>query len=174
MNWLVNLLIYNLVWLICILGGNGLAWLGLLLVGGHFLLSPYRRQDALLATTVLGAGLLVDGVLNGIGFFSLGSSQFPIPLWLATIWLALATLPNHSLEWMKRRPLLSVLFGALGGPLAYWGGARLGAATFNWPLLDSLVVLAVVWALLWPLIMLISQLIKPGTDPVKDGTGLRY
>ena len=160
MNWLVNLLIYNLIWLICVLGGNSLAWLGLILVAGHFLVSPSRRRDALLATVMLVIGVIVDGTLVGIGFFSFIPDQFPIPLWLATIWLALATLPNHSLSWMKARPLLSALFGALGGPLAYWGGVRLGAATLNWPLLESLLLLAVVWGLLWPLIMLLSTLDK--------------
>ncbi|MBE0584688.1 MAG: DUF2878 domain-containing protein [Desulfofustis sp.] len=156
MNWLINLLIYNLVWLICVVGGNSMAWLGLVLVAGHFLISPTRRQDALLAAAVLAVGVVVDGVLSGIGFFSFIPDQFPIPLWLAVIWLALATLPNHSLGWMKRRPVLSALFGTLGGPLAYWGGARLGAATLNWPLFESLLLLAVVWGLLWPLIMLLS------------------
>ena len=160
MNWLVNLLIYNLVWLICVLGGNALAWLGLVLVAGHFLASPSRRRDALLAGALLAIGVIVDTTLVRIGFFSFNPDQFPIPLWLATIWLALATLPNHSLSWMKHRPVLSALFGALGGPLAYWGGVRLGAATLNWPLLESLLLLAVVWGLLWPLIMLLSTLSK--------------
>ncbi|MCB2216322.1 DUF2878 domain-containing protein [Desulfofustis glycolicus] len=158
MNWLVNLAIYNVVWLICVLGGNSLAWLGLVLVAGHFLISPNRRRDALLATAVLTVGVMTDGILHTIGFFTFIPDQFPIPFWLAVIWLALATLPNHSLSWMKRRPVLSALFGALGGPLAYWGGARLGAATLNWPLLESLLLLAVVWGLLWPLIMLLSSL----------------
>ncbi len=163
MNTIVNLLLYNLVWLICVRGGNGLAWLGLLLVAGHFLLSRKRRQDALLAAAVLALGLLIDGTLNAVGFFFLGSDQFPIPLWLAVIWLALATLPNHSLAWMRGRPLLCVLFGAIGGPLAYWGGTRIGAAVFNWPLTESLILLAVIWGLLWPAIIWIGALLDTGT-----------
>jgi hypothetical protein len=62
---------------------------------------------------------------------------------------------------MKKRPFLSGFFGALGGPLAYWAGVRLGAASFNWPLLQSIITLAVVWALLWPLVMLFSNFILP-------------
>jgi hypothetical protein len=45
--------------------------------------------------------------------------------------------------------LLSMLFGACGGPPAYWVGVRLGAATFHWALPSSLMLLAAVWALLW-------------------------
>jgi hypothetical protein len=165
MNWLINLGIYNVAWLICVLGGNSLAWLALIVVAGHFLVSPSRRRDALLAAMVLAVGVTTDGILHTTGFFTFIPDQFPIPFWLAVIWLALATLPNHSLSWMKRRPVLSALFGALGGPLAYWGGARLGAATLNWPLLESLLLLAAVWALLWPLIMLLSTL----TEEAKKG-----
>jgi hypothetical protein len=46
-----------------------------------------------------------------------------------------------------------MFFGALGGPLAYWAGVRLGAASFTWSLLSSLGILAIVWALLWPEVM---------------------
>lgn len=156
MNWVVNLAIYNLAWLAGVLGGNRFAWIGLLLVAGHFLVSPYRRHDAILAALLLGIGLVVDGVLNTIGFFTFPASGFPIPLWLMTIWLALATLPNHSLRWMKGRHGINALFGAIGGPLAYWGGVRLGAAAFNWPLLPSLLTLALVWAVLWIVIMALA------------------
>lgn len=62
----------------------------------------------------------------------------------------------HSLAWMKKQILLSTLFGALGGPLAYWAGVRLGAATFHWPLLSSLALLAVAWAFLWTGVMAVA------------------
>jgi hypothetical protein len=52
--------------------------------------------------------------------------------------------------------LLSALFGAFGGPLAYWAGVRLGAAAFHWPLLSSLMLLAVVWAFLWAGVMAVA------------------
>jgi hypothetical protein len=57
---------------------------------------------------------------------------------------------------MKKQILLSVLLGALGGPLAYWAGVRLGAATFHWPILSSLALLAVIWALLWTGVMAVA------------------
>ena len=40
--------------------------------------------------------------------------------------------------------LVSALFGAFGGLLAYWAGVCLGAATFHWSLPSSLVFLTVV------------------------------
>lgn len=162
MNSLINLFLYNAVWLLCVTGGDRSACVALLLLAVHFLVSSCRKNDVRLAGILLVAGLLIDGTLAAVGFFSFHSPGFPIPLWLATIWLALATLPNHSLTWLKGRPLLNAVFGAIGGPLAYWGGVRLGAATFNWPLPASLLLLAAVWALIWPLVMLASD--KTGTD----------
>ena len=103
--------------------------------------------------TLLGVGLIIDGTLNLIGFFSFNRAGFPIPFWLMVIWIGLATLVHHSLAWLKGRTGLCALFGALGGPMAYWGGIRMGAAAFNWELLPSLLLLAVVWGFLWPTVM---------------------
>jgi hypothetical protein len=160
MRPLINIASYNLIWLICVLGGNRWAWIGLALVGCHFLFSSRRIQDGVLAGAFLLAGLVIDGILNALGFFSFRSGGFPIPFWLMTIWLALATLPHHSLAWMKGRHLINALFGAVGGPLAYWGGVRLGAASFNWPLLDSLLILALMWAIFWVLAMMLATVVS--------------
>ena len=98
-------------------------------------------------------GFIIDGSLRAAGVLAFHGWGWPIPIWLATIWIGLATLPHHSLWWMRSRILVNILFGALGGPLAYWGGTRLGAASFPLSLEYSLLVLAVVWAVLWPLVM---------------------
>jgi hypothetical protein len=54
--------------------------------------------------------------------------------------------------------------GALGGPLAYWAGVRLDAATFNWPLLPSLLLLAIVWGALMPGVMHLSRRLASERD----------
>jgi hypothetical protein len=99
--------------------------------------------------------------LRAAGFISFDSTFAPIPLWLMGVWLTFAILPNHSLAWLKNRLRLSALLGALGGPLAYWAGVRLDAATFNWPLLPSLLLLAIVWAALMPGVMHLSSRLAP-------------
>lgn len=161
MNWIINLIIYQITWFVCVLGGNDYSWIPLTFLGIHLYLSHYRKADIILIISLFFIGLLIDGTLKALGLFSFTSDSFPIPYWLMVVWLVLATLPNHSLAWMKKRPFLSAFFGALGGPLAYWAGVRLGAASFNWPLLQSIFTLAVVWALLWPLVMLLSNFLLP-------------
>lgn len=153
MNPFINVGINQAIWFFCVLGGNSGALFALPLLALNILLSRHKRVDLQMIGLLLFIGVLIDGSLQAIGFFSFTSAGFPIPLWLAVIWAALAALPHHSLAWMKNRILLSALFGALGGPLAYWAGVRLGAATFHWPLLSSLALLAVVWAFLWTGVM---------------------
>lgn len=132
-----------------------------LLILLHLLLSSCRKEDILLMALLLTVGGTVDGLLNVLHFFTFTVDTLPIPLWLAVLWIGLATLPHHSLAWMKNRPLLSALFGAVGGPLAYLAGVRFDAAMFNLPTSLSLSILAVIWAVLWPAVMYAAQKIKP-------------
>jgi hypothetical protein len=62
-----------------------------------------------------------------------------------------ATTLNVSLRWLRGRPLLGALLGAVGGPLAYLAGAKLGGIELLEPAL-ALSALAAGWALLLPLL----------------------
>ena len=90
MNWLVNLIIYQAAWFACVLGGDALAWVAPVLLAVHLYLSPCRRADLLLAGALLLVGLVLDGTLKAIGFFSFNSRFAPIPLWLMGVWLTFA------------------------------------------------------------------------------------
>ncbi|EKE76719.1 DUF2878 domain-containing protein [Gallaecimonas xiamenensis] len=155
MHWLLNLALFQLAWLGAVLWQSPWPALGLLAL--HLLLSPRRQADARLMVAFLLVGLIVDGGLGAAGFLVFEASPYVIPTWLMALWAALAMLPNHSLAWLKYRPWLSALLGAIGGAFAYWGGVRLGAAQFGWPLVQSLATLALVWGGLWPLLMLQSR-----------------
>ncbi len=158
MKIFINVLLYQLIWILCVLGGNtgAIAALPLLLL--HLALSGCRDADLKMMGLMAFLGLVVDGTLQQIGFFQFASPGIPMPLWLMVIWLGLAITPHHSLAWLKTRPVLSAVFGALGGPAAYWAGVRLGAASFNWPLLQALAFLSVIWACIWSLVRYCSVL----------------
>lgn len=153
MNIVANFALYQIAWFLCVFLENmgGLIAFSLLFL--HLYLSPTKRADLRLMGLLLLAGLIMDGILFFAGFLKFNAPSLPIPFWLAVIWLFLATLPHHSLNWLKKRPLLSAIFGAVGGPLAYWAGVRIGAAQFGWELPLSFTVLAGLWAILWPLVM---------------------
>ena len=161
MKIILNVILYQLIWLLCVLGANTGAIMALPLLLVHLVTSRTRLADLKMMGLMVFLGTIVDGTLQQMGFFSFTTSGFPIPFWLLVIWLGLAITPNHSLAWLQYRPLLSAFFGALGGPVAYWAGARLGAAAFGWPMLQAMAFLAVVWAFLWVLVMYVSVLFKP-------------
>ena len=157
MKILVNVLTYEAIWLLGILWGNQGAILGCILLVIHLARSECKAADLKMMAFLLLLGFLVDGTLQLVGFFSFSTPGFPIPFWLLVIWLGLGITPHHSLVWLKNRLLLTAFLGALAGPAAYWGGARLGAATLNWPLPSSIFVLALVWSAVLPTIMLFSR-----------------
>jgi hypothetical protein len=60
------------------------------------------------------------------------------------------------MRWFKQHLLLAAVFGAIGGPLAFLAGERLGGVEFtSYP--APLTLLAVGWGLLMPLMMLLAR-----------------
>ena len=168
MNPLLNVAIYQLVWFVAVMGGESLVWLALVLILVHFVLTPLPKTDFVLVALVLIIGMLVDGTLRQTGFFIFAEDRFPIPLWLGCVWIALATLFNHSLHWLKERLVLAGLLGVFGGPIAYLAGGRLGAAEFSLSLPWSITILALVWGMLVPgLVYLSGKVVVAGDRPLR-------
>jgi hypothetical protein len=67
-----------------------------------------------------------------------------------------AATAHYSMRWLKRRPWTAALLGAIGGPLAFDAGRRLGVVQFHPALWPSVVTLAVVWAIAMPLLLRIA------------------
>jgi hypothetical protein len=154
---LLNVALYQAVWFLCVFKENQGAVIALTLLIVHLYFSPYRVKDLRMMVFLLAIGALIDGTLYLAGFMTYNVRAMPIPFWLAVVWLALATLPHHSLKWLKGRLVLASLLGALGGPLAYWAGVKAGAASFTLPLMSSLILLALIWGVLWPFTMYIAD-----------------
>ena len=74
------------------------------------------------------------------------------PYWMVMLWAVFATTLNVSLRWLRARPGLAALFGAIGGPIAYYSGAKLGALELA-AAGAALVAIAIGWALLTPLLL---------------------
>lgn len=164
MSKAVNFLLYQIGWFGCVLGA---AWgypvsgalLALLLIAVHLLLAESRQAELSLMLCACLLGVLIDSGQQALGVFTFKTDpDWPLwlPLWIFVIWAQFATLFRYALYWLAGRYLLAAGFGLVGGPLAYWGGVRLGAAEFGDNLLFSLVVLALVWALVTPLLFWLS------------------
>ena len=160
MRTAVNILALNLGWFACVLAAaRGTPWLGPLVVAGliavHLALSPVtERGRELRRCLVIGvAGLLLDSALFAAGLLRFESSVLPrpfAPLWIGALWANFATGLTVALAWLQGRHLLAAIFGAIGGPLAYFGGANLGGLDLHAQLWPSFLAIGLVWAVATP------------------------
>ena len=145
-----NFVAYQLAWFAVLISASlGVAWAGaataILVAAVHVSL----RRDPLelqLIGIAAGIGLLVDSTLalTGQVRFEAAWPEGFAPYWMLCLWTAFATTLNHSLRWLMNRPVAAALAGAVGGPLAYLAGAKLGALTIATPAV-TLPFIALLW-----------------------------
>lgn len=160
----MNFIAFQVGWFACVLGGaNGWPWLGALVATAVIALHLYQAARPRAELTLIAlSGLLgfgADSLLTGLGLLHFPSGQFHdrlAPYWMVAMWLMFATTFNVSLRWLKPRLGLAALLGAVGGPLAYYAGARLDGVSFDDPL-TSLAAVAGMWTLAMPLLLIIAS-----------------
>lgn len=167
---LANAVGYQTVWLISIAGaGRGSAIAGPLVASAFVVLvlafGGKHRADLRLIPLALLAGLLIDSAWIGMGWLHYSapwpSAQFA-PAWIIGIWVSFVLTLNHSFAFLKGRYGLAAVFGAVGGPLAYWGASRgLGAVHFDAPAASVLIGLGTVWTAMIPLLVRFAEPHQP-------------
>jgi len=166
MGRLLNAGLFYGGWFACVLGaawgypGVGLG-LALVLLAIHLMTASHRGSEVVLVLTIGGLGFLVDTsqALAGVFQFAAGgTAAWLCPPWLVAIWMLFATTLNGSMHWLAGRYVVAAVLGAVGGPLSYAYGARLGAIPFVSE--NAITVLAVVWAVVMPLLLVINAAIK--------------
>ena len=161
-----NLAFFKIGWLACILlaaaGKPALATLAVaVVVVLHLARAPVPVKEALLLAIagLIGLGWESLVVFSGLIEYPAISSAYPLaPFWIVAMWVLFATTINHGLKWIKRHWAIAALAGAVGGPMAFYGGAAMGAAQFSEPAL-ALAVIGAGWAVLLPLLAIISDTI---------------
>jgi hypothetical protein len=160
----INFILFQAAWFAAVLGAaKGLPWLGPVamvpVLGVHLALAEHRSGELnlLIAAGIL--GFLFDTALVAAGVFLPVAYLLPRPLsppWMVSLWLNFAATLNVSLSWLRGRYILATVFGAIGGPLAYYSGARLGA-TEALPSLGGMLVLALGWGIMTPLLVWLAR-----------------
>lgn len=158
-----NFVQFQTGWFAVVLGAAfGYPWLGagivLALLAVNLLVDSLPLREGTFLVVVGLLGWLWESLLHGAGLIAYqpGAGPFPFqwmaPLWMAALWMNFASTLNFSLAWLQRRPLLSALCGAVGGPLAFFGGEKLGAITLSGGVF-TFAVLAFAWLLITPLLL---------------------
>lgn len=160
----INILGFQTAWWFCISGVShaleipALAY-GLTLAGLHVALAPKPLQEIKMAVLALVMGVLVDTVLQASSVidFHGWSWAFFSPFWLWLLWVLFAMTLNSSLSFLQTMPLwVNALTGLVFGPLTYYAGAQLGAASFDGSRIHVM-ALAVVWMMVLPTLVYVAK-----------------
>ena len=164
MRKVINVVLFQAAWFAAVLGAaRGMLWLGPLsmipVLAVHLALQEYRRGEVklLLATGLI--GFLIDTTFVAGGVFTPLQHLFPRPFsppWMVCLWLNFAATLNVSMAWLRGRYILAAAFGAVGGPWAYYSGAKLGA-TEGLPTTTGMLLLAIGWGIMTPLLVWLAR-----------------
>jgi hypothetical protein len=161
---ILNVILFQAAWFAAVLGAaGGHGWHGPLAVtlalAVHFALIDDRSGELKLLLAAGALGFCFDTALTYAGLFTPRGNLLPhpfSPLWMVSLWLNFAATLNVSLAWLRGRYILAAAFGAVGGPLAYYSGARLGA-TEALPTVTGMLLLAGGWGIMTPLLVWLAR-----------------
>ncbi len=134
--------------------------IGLLFLALHLALARQRRNEIELVLGTALVGLVVDTIQIALGTLRFDAGTIVPwlpPPWMIVIWMQFATTFHYSLSWLKHRPWRAALFGAVGGPLAFYAGRRLGVVELHPDLWPSLLSLTILWSIAMPLSLRLAE-----------------
>lgn len=164
-SWLPNALGFQIVWCAAVGGAaGGLWWAGPLAVaifaGAQLSVSRWRGADIKLMLLAAVLGFAVDTLWVQLGWIEFRSAlpwSTLAPVWIVAMWMGFALTLNHSLSALKPHLVMAVVFGVIGGPLAYWiAGSVWNAAVIDKSMLPY-VGLAISWGLITPFLLRTAQ-----------------
>ena len=156
-----NFVGFQSVWFLSLFGaGTHRAWLGVIALAvftaWHFRSAPNPRAELVLVVIACMVGLAVDTAFIQTHLLAY-AEPLPFagvaPYWILGMWINFALTLNGSLRWLHGRYALAAALGAIGGPLAYAAGVRLGAAALLASEVVVYGVLALAWAIAVPLLV---------------------
>jgi Protein of unknown function (DUF2878) len=160
---LINFIAFEIGWFAAVLGAaHNHVWVGVtvatLVVVLHLLMSHHLMRELQLLISVVLIGTVWDSALAASNVIHYPTGQLfssMAPVWIMAVWALFATTLNVSLVFLRGRMWLAALFGAVGAPLSFLGGMRLQALQFP-DTNTALLILAIGWAALMPLLMYLS------------------
>jgi hypothetical protein len=182
---LVSFIAFQLCWLACVGGAaRGFPWLGPVAVAAFIAVhlrtipsGPERSRHAWVLGLAGALGYAADSalVLGGVLTFPphavLG---WPSTVWMVALWVLQAATLRGVMSWMQGRFTLAAVLGAVGGPMAYLAGERMGAAALGPSHAVALGLIAVEWAFAMPLLVWAEQRALGRELEVRGAGGVRF
>ncbi len=151
---LVNAVLFQAGWFACVFAAHQ-TWLlavPLLVLLVHFLWTSSWAAEGRLVASVMLFGCALDTFLLNLGVLDFGTDSLLLPAWMALLWALLGSTLNHSLRWSAKPWWRASLLGAIGGSLSYLGGGKLAGVSFPHGETGTLLLLALIWAGVLPLL----------------------
>ena len=173
---IVNFVGFQSVWFLSLFGaGTHRSWLGAVALAvftaWHFRSAHNPRAELVLVAIAGMVGLVVDTIFIQTHLLAY-AEPLPFaavaPYWILGMWINFALTLNGSMRWLHGRYWLAAALGAIGGPLAYAAGVKLGAAVLLAGDVVVYGVLAVAWAIAVPLLVRTTVWVNtwwPANDP---------
>jgi hypothetical protein len=155
-----NFVFFQAGWFACVIGAANqqVFWpvvATLLYLVVHVCYSPRPILEFKLLLKAALFGVVVDTLIAYSGFLSFENSwpnAHLSPAWMWTLWALVASTINSSLVWLRDRPILGVVLGAIAGPMSYEAGVRMGAGAWGANgQIGGLILLALAWGIAMPL-----------------------
>lgn len=163
----LNFILFQAGWFVTVIGvANQSEWVAIACVStilfAHLYMVTDKLTELLLIITSGLLGFVIDSVLISQGLFvaaGIIGLQGMAPLWLIALWMLFAITVNHSLGWLQGRYLVAGLLGLIFAPVAYLAGDKFGVLTISADhgMYQVLLVIGAVWAVVTPLLLLISH-----------------
>lgn len=165
LNNLLNVAFFQGVWFLTVIGvAQGNLWWGIGALTSFVIVHHYSSDtagtDFQVAVLAIAIGAIVETLFIRSGLlvyeYNLPAANFA-PIWILILWANLALTLNGCLRWLHGRYLLAAALGAAGGPLSYFGGIKLGAATAGASMSLTLGVIAMVYACITPFLLMVAR-----------------
>lgn len=179
-EFVLRSLCYTVGWFWCVLFGIHrqliLATIGAVILIFFQLCYTKRKnialyiQDAILVLFSVPLGTLLETffIQTKLILYVNTTNKLP-PVWIIFLYPLFSLLLNHSLKIIKKSYLVSFLFGFLGAPLSYIAGISLGGLTFQYPLIQTWIMIGICWGLFLCLLTKITNIVgKAAAETLED------
>jgi len=156
-----NALALKIAWVLCVLGGDRIAVIALLVVLLlHFWFISNNVFEIGLIGAVVMVGVVMDSVLIRSGILISADNSLWPPLWLICLWGVFATTLDHCMKWFRTHVAAATIVGGVAGTLSYGVGTRLTDFTLKNPLWLALGTIFVAWCVAFPLCLKLADKIR--------------
>ena len=150
---LTNAALFQITWFACVIGGAAgeplWGFAGVLALLGYSWYAGLIQRDLWVLLTLGLTGFTIDTVWITLGILDFGGEALA-PSWIVALWLGFGLTVNHSMGWLRQKPLLAAGLAAVFAPVTYLAGARLGAVEVTNP--SGLALISGTWAIMFLLL----------------------